>query len=151
MARQYDPIIQSLTSTGSRDDRMRAVVDAIWNAHHTEGVSWVGFYVPAGADALVLAVCRDAPACSPIGLHGVCGAGLSGGKPIVVHDVTTLGAGYVACDPRDRSEIVIPCMTHGQCWGVLDLDSHRIGTFDEQDVTGLTRVLRAAGLTESAA
>ena len=32
-------------------------------------------------------------------------------------------------------------------WGVLDLDSHEVGSFGEDDVAGLVQVLRAAGLT----
>ena len=58
-----------------------------------------------------------------------------------------LGANYVACDPRDQSEVVIPCRENGRVWGVLDLDSFDIGAFDESDVRGLTSLLIQAGLT----
>jgi putative methionine-R-sulfoxide reductase with GAF domain len=67
---------------------------------------------------------------------------------MVVRDVADLGEGYVACDPRDLAEVVIPLFEpDGTCWGVLDLDSFDVGAFDESDVTGLSSLLVAAGLT----
>ena len=60
-------------------------------------------------------------------------AGLSGPKPLVVRDVTDLGEAYIACDPRDRSEVVVPIRAGNRVIGVLDLDSHQIGAFDEED------------------
>lgn len=132
---------------------MRSVVDVLWEGLHGTGVSWVGFYLDQGPDIpgerrLVLGPRRDKPACSPIGLHGACGRALRMGHPLVVRDVRDLGDGYIACDPRDRSEIVIPLVEHGgTCTGVLDLDSHEVAAFGEADAAGLTKVLLAAGLT----
>ena len=128
---------------------MQAAIDALWNALKDTGVSWVGFYVHQGADELVLGPREPKPACSPIGLHGACGQVWQARKPLVVQDVRDLGDDYVACDPRDQSEVVIPCLdADGTCWGVLDLDSHDTGSFTRADVTGLTTVLQAAGLSE---
>lgn len=60
----------------------------------------------------------------------------------------TLGANYIACDPRDQSELVIPMVDqHGHCEGVLDVDSYDVGAFDERDVEGMIEVLGALGLT----
>ena len=130
---------------------MVAVVDALWQGLRDTGVTWVGFYVDVPGESddsrLVLGPCRDKPGCSPIGLHGVCGQALRFRQPRIVDDVAELGAEYVACDPDDRSEIVVPVFAgSGCCWGVLDLDSHAVGAFDESDEKGLRRVLVAAGL-----
>lgn len=129
---------------------MRAVTDALWEGLKAHGVSWVGFYVEraeAPPEArLELGPCRNKPACSPIGLHGVCGQALLAGRARIVRDVAELGPDYIACDPADRSEIVVPLFgDDGRCWGVLDLDSHEVGAFGESDRAGLERVLRAAG------
>ncbi len=127
---------------------MRTVVDALWHGLHSTGVSWVGFYVYEGADELVLAARQPKPACSPIGLHGACGQAFRSRRPLVVRDVRELGDQYVACDPRDQSEVVVPLLDpDGSCWGVLDLDSHDVGSFSQTDVDGLLKVLRAAELT----
>ena len=68
-----------------------------------------------------------------------------------MRNVAELGEGYIACDPLDRSEVVLPLFDEsGACWGVLDLDSHEVGAFDNTDVEGLQKVLLAAGLTRGA-
>ncbi len=135
---------------------MRIVVDALWEAFHDKGVSWIGFYIdqPGQPDGerMILGPRRDKPACSPIALHGACGQALLGRKVLIVRDVAELGANYVACDPRDRSELVIPLSDDaGNCWGVLDVDSWNLGAFDERDAAGFASVLRAAGLQPLAA
>jgi putative methionine-R-sulfoxide reductase with GAF domain len=146
--RLYVGIAQRLVCVGNRQQRMQTVVDALWDALHGAGVSWVGFYLHDGEDELVLGPRRDKPACSPIGLHGACGQAFKSRRALVVRDVRDLGANYVACDPRDQSEVVLPVFdADGTCWGVLDVDSHAVGSFSDDDVAGLTLVLRAAGLT----
>jgi putative methionine-R-sulfoxide reductase with GAF domain len=148
--RPYDKLVQRLTSQGSAAQRMRTFIDALWELLHPTGVSWAGFYLdqPNEPDdrRLLLGPCRDKPACSPIGLHGVCGQALRFGTTRIVHDVIELGSSYVACDPRDKSEIVIPLEDErGHISAVLDLDSHEIGAFDDADDEGLRRALIAAG------
>ncbi|MCA9291170.1 MAG: hypothetical protein KDA25_08575 [Phycisphaerales bacterium] len=152
MPRDYETLVAAAPTRGTRDERLRLVTDLLWDALHPTGVSWCGFYVEdrAASDAarLVLACCRDAPACSPIGLHGVCGQSYISRATRIVEDVSALGAHYIACDPRDRSEIVVPCLdASGACWGVLDVDSWDLASFDVHDDAGLRRVLRAAQLT----
>ncbi|MGE3181894.1 MAG: GAF domain-containing protein [Phycisphaerae bacterium] len=151
MNRDYSAIAKTVTASGDLQARMQQAVDALWDGLHATGVSWVGFYTPdeiPDTQELRLAARRDKPACSPIGLHGACGQCFLTQQPLVVRDVKELGEGYVACDPRDQSEVVIPCFDgRGTCWGVLDLDSFDIGAFTENDVQGLTDVLIAAGLT----
>lgn len=151
MKRPYDELIASVADlAGDRTARMTAVVDALWNALHSTGVSWVGFYVHEANDELILGPSRDQPACSPIGLHGACGQAFTGREPLLVRDVAGLGEGYIACDPRDRSEVVLPLFDElGTCWGVLDLDSHEVNAFSKHDVVGLQRLLQTAGLTQA--
>ena len=145
--RDYAAIAAGIIRTADRTAAMQQVVDALWEHLHTRQVSWVGFYTKhPQRDEMILGPRRDKPACSPIGLHGVCGQAWRQRRAMVVRDVAELGGAYVACDPRDRSECVIPLLdSDGGCWGVLDLDSHDVGAFDERDVAGLSMVLRAAG------
>lgn len=149
--RDYESIAQQVPTGLNREAAMRAVADLLWDALHATGVSWVGFYLDRAGEPddcrMGLGACRDKPACSPIGLHGVCGQGLTSMRTRIVRDVKDLGEHYIACDPRDRSEIVIPLIdADGRCWGVLDVDSWEVGAFDESDEAGLRSVLRAAGL-----
>src|SRR5688572_21849392 len=157
--RDYAAIVRAFPAdiaARSREQRMQIVADAVWNALQDQGVSWAGFYIdqPGNPDAerMILGPRRDKPACSPIGLHGACGQVLIGGKTLIVRDVAELGANYIACDPRDKSEIVLPLFDGaGGCWGVFDVDSWDVGAFDQRDADGLASVLRAAGLSPLAA
>lgn len=156
MTRAYEQIVPRLKHrqdrprrTSDRLQQMQTVADELWNALHASGVSWIGFYLHEGGDELVLGPRRDKPACSPIGLHGACGRALRERRALVVRNVRNLGENYIACDPRDRSEVVVPLFdTDGRCWGVLDLDSHEPDAFGASDVVGLTKILAAAGLTD---
>ncbi|MGD9690721.1 MAG: GAF domain-containing protein [Phycisphaerales bacterium] len=163
MSRDYRPLLERIGpgagGSGGREAAMRAVVDAIWDefgiGSPREGtssgaVSWAGFYVwsKSSPEEMTLGPRRDKPACSPIGMHGACGRCFSSRRALVVTDVAKLGAGYIACDPRDRSEVVVPCVNpDGSAWGVLDLDSYEVDAFDAFDALSLTRLMRSAGLT----
>jgi L-methionine (R)-S-oxide reductase len=157
--RDYAGIVKGLPSRIRelpREQRMQVVVDAVWDALHDHGVSWVGFYVdhPEQPDdqRLILGPCRNKPACSPLGMHGVCGQTLLRKQVMIVRDPAELGPNYIACDPRDRAEVAIPLVDDdGQCWGVFDVDSWEVGAFDERDAAGFAEVLCAAGLQPLAA
>ena len=78
----------------------------------------------------------------------MCGRGWKERTSFVVRDVALLGEGYVACDPRDQSELVVPMIdAAGACWGVLDVDSYQVGAFAERDAMMMEDVCRRVGLT----
>ncbi len=131
---------------------LQEVVDVAWDALANTGVSWIGFYryrVEQGD--LVLEACRDRPACSPIGLHGVCGQAHLSQRTRLVDDVAVLGEDYVACDPADRSEMVVPCrrdLPDGTVDHlVLDLDSTECKAFSDMDDRAIRRYLELVGLS----
>lgn len=139
------PMMQPAT----REAAMGRAVQLLWGAFAHRPLSWIGFYEKvAGADEMVL-VCREPrPACSPIGLHGMCGRGWRERRSIVITDVATLGGEYIACDPRDQSELVVPVIEpDGSCRGVLDADSYEVGAFDAHDAAMMQAVLVAMGLS----
>ncbi len=131
--------------TDARHDRlMREIVEALWDQFAGSPYSWVGFYLfsPDGTQ-LILGPHRDKPACSPLPLHGVCGAAAKSGATQIVPDVKALGDKHVECDPRNQSEIAVPVFDKkGKVWGVLDVDSEAKGAFDEMDQRWLERLLK---------
>jgi len=151
--RDYRACVHELKSAGlerlSRDARMALVLDVLWKHTKDADVAWLGLYTLAeGGDEMVLAVCRPAPACSPIGLHGVCGRAWRERRVQIVPDVHALGEAHIVCDPSNLSEIVVPVLNEdGTCDAVLDLDSKELDAFGESDAEGLKAVLSAAGLT----
>ncbi len=142
--RNYAAVLASIFPSGDRTRDMQAAIDALWIEMAPKGCSWIGFYLKdPHANELTLGPSRDKPACSPIALFGACGQSFQSRRPLIVTDVNNLRAGYIACDPRDRSEVVIPCMDgyDDLCWAVLDADSHDTHSFTDHDVTGLTKVV----------
>lgn len=135
-------IANALQSGETLIQRMQIVSNEIWSEFGDHRpVSWVGFYF-LGADEMTLGPRRNKPACSPIGLHGACGQAALSGKTLIVRDVKELGENYVACDPRDRSEIVVPFHgKDGKIAGVLDVDSHALGAFGDMDRKSLEKIV----------
>lgn len=101
-------------------------------------------------------ICREPkPACSPIGLQGMCGRGWRERKTFIVPDVKVLGENYIACDARDISELVVPIYdlesgTPEVCIGVFDVDSYACEAFTEQDAEETMALLREHKLLTSA-
>ena len=145
----YAQITERLRSAPRGDSE--AFLNIAWSALESTGVSWIGFYRMADDEqSMLLEQCRDRPACSPIGMHGVCGQAATTGRTRIIDDVAALCDDYVACDPRDRSEIVIPIHARtpaGQpAVRVLDLDSFEVAAFSDLDDRCLRKALQIAGL-----
>ena len=71
---------------------------------------------------------------------GVCGSAWAVGRTLVVPDVDQF-PGHIACSSLSRSEIVVPLWREGQVWGVLDIDSKELATFDETDQAWLEKIV----------
>lgn len=152
----YEKVLQAVDNRWKRraPDRgriMQHIIDALWEHFGGATYSWCGFYLPSpDGSQLVLGPARDKPACSPIGMHGVCGRAFSSGTSQVVADVAALGNGHIECDPKNRSEIAIPVFgADGKPFAVLDVDSYELGAFDDLDQRWLERIVRPLESTQS--
>lgn len=148
--RDYQSVAMALAEVrGNRHRRMGEVCDVIWRFFKDQGVSWVGFYEKDDdADQMNLVCSRNKPACSPIELRGACGMSWRKKRPIIVNDVHSLGEHYIACDPKDKSEIVLPMFNNdGSCYGVLDLDSRDRNAFYEHDLIELRRLMESTAIS----
>jgi putative methionine-R-sulfoxide reductase with GAF domain len=148
--RDYLPVARALNNVcGDRHRRMGEVCDVFWRFFKDHGVSWVGFYEKDPEnDQMILGPSRNKPACSPIELRGACGMCWSKKRPIIVNDVHNLGSNYIACDPKDRSEIVVPLFNDdGSCYGVLDIDSHDRNAFYEHDLIELRKLMESTAIS----
>ena len=72
--------------------------------------------------------------------RGVCGTAWAKAETLVVPDVDAF-PGHIACSSLSRSEIVVPLIReNGEVWGVLDIDSESLNTFDEIDARFLGEI-----------
>jgi len=108
--------------------------------YYLVNINWVGFYLKKG-DELVLGPFQGKPACVRITMgNGVCGTAAQNRSVIRVYDVHEF-EGHIACDPDSNSEIVLPIYCGSDVFGVLDIDSPKIGRFTEEDEIGLTAIV----------
>ncbi|MDF1809017.1 MAG: GAF domain-containing protein [Phycisphaerales bacterium] len=148
--RDYRSVALALQGvSGNRHRRMNEFCDVIWRFFKDHGVSWVGFYEKdPNEEQMILGPSRDKPACSPIELRGACGMSWERKRPLIVNDVHNLGEHYIACDPKDRSEIVIPLFNDdGSTYGVLDIDSFDRNAFNDHDLLELRRLLESTAIS----
>lgn len=97
--------------------------------------NWVGFYFRNGQkEELILGPYVGAPTdhtVIPFG-KGICGQVAVSNQNFVVPDVS-LQDNYIACSFTVKSEIVVPLFVNGQNIGQIDIDSHELDPFTEQD------------------
>ena len=92
--------------------------------HSLEGLNWAGFYLWRDG-SLILGPFQGKPACTRIlPGRGVCGTAAEKDQTV-------------------RVEVVIPLHRNGELYGVLDMDSPRLGRFTKEDQRGLELFCRA--------
>lgn len=107
---------------------------------------WVGFYlvkrnIPNTEDELVLSAFQGPIACTRIKKgKGVCGTAWQNEETIIVPDVNAF-PGHIACSSLSQSEIVIPIIKKGIVYGVLDIDSIALDTYDNTDKKYLEEIV----------
>ena len=142
--------IESLVEGESNRIGIMANVSAAMKEMFPEAFFWVGFYlVDTEANVLRLGPFQGTVACYTIPYgKGVCGSAWAQRQTLVVPDVEAF-PGHIACSSLSQSEIVVPIFSqrekpeegHRHIWGVLDIDSTRLSTFDEVDRQWLERIV----------
>ena len=121
-----------------RDEKLRSICKLLReNFTHFD---WVGFYLASGNE-LVLGPFEGEPTEHvriPFG-KGVCGQAAQTQKTLVVQDVSK-EINYLACSPKVKSEIVVPILKNGKFVGELDIDSHVLSAFTEEDRKFLEKI-----------
>ena len=136
LERQVAALLEGETDVIAKMANVAAVL------HETFGFWWTGFYRVAG-DELVLGPFQGPVACMhiPFG-KGVCGTAWKRNETVVVPDVEQF-PGHIACSSASRSEIVVPVHgPDGAVTAVLDIDSDRLATFDEEDKVWLEKIVK---------
>jgi GAF domain-containing protein len=124
------------------DDPITAMATMACVLHHGFGHLWTGFYRAVSPSLLRVGPYQGTLGCLEIALpRGVCGTAAAERRTIVVPDVERF-PGHIACDGRSRSEIVVPVLDRADALiAVLDVDSDRLGAFEDDDARGLARIV----------
>ena len=138
--RIYEQLQGLLVKPGNSLSRMATVAALLSNK--MDYFFWTGFYL-LDNDELIVGPYQGPVACQLLAKDtGVCWAGINQGKTIIVPDVHQF-PGHIACDSRSKSEIVIPLKNEkGETYGVLDVDSKELNSFDETDQVWLEKMVR---------
>lgn len=135
---QLQALIQSESSLIANLSNTTAVLKYTFNFF------WVGFYlVDENQNYLVLGPFQGPVACTRIEKgKGVCGKAWQNAQSICVADVEKF-PGHIACSSFSKSELVIPIFSTNQnrTIGVLDVDSDELDFFNEDDISGLEKVV----------
>ena len=132
---ELQPKITSITTnqTLSRDEKLQAICQFLNEnvAHY----NWVGFYFANHENkTLHLGPSVGAPTDHteiPFG-KGICGQVAESNANFVVPDVAAQD-NYIACSFTVKSEIVVPLFVNGINIGQIDIDSHVLDPFTEED------------------
>jgi GAF domain-containing protein len=132
---ELQPKITSITTnqTLSRDEKLQAICQFLNEnvAHY----NWVGFYFANHENkTLHLGPYVGAPTDHteiPFG-KGICGQVAESNANFVVPDVAAQD-NYIACSFTVKSEIVVPLFVNGINIGQIDIDSHVLDPFTEED------------------
>lgn len=132
------PQIKSLTE--GEPDLIANLANVSAALKETFSFFWAGFYLVKEGE-LVLGPFQGPIACTRIKKgRGVCGTAWAEAKTLVVPDVDAF-PGHIACSSLSRSEIVVPLRrANGEVWGVLDIDSEQLNTFDDTDARFLEEI-----------
>ena len=133
------PQLKSLIE--GEDDLITNLANVSAALNETFHFFWVGFYRVQGEE-LVLGPFQGPIACTRIKKgRGVCGTAWAKAETLIVPDVDAF-PGHIACSSLSRSEIVVPLIRkdENEVWGVLDIDSESLNSFDEIDARFLEEV-----------
>lgn len=138
--RLYKQVMDLVVATENPISRM-ATISALLH-HKMPGYFWTGFYFIEGGD-LIVGPYQGPIACLKLKRYtGVCWAGINRNESVVVGDVHQF-PGHIACSSQSNSEIVVPVRDKaGRVVAVLDVDSRDFNRFDEEDRTGLEKIVR---------
>lgn len=140
----YDELAAQLSAVlDGISDEIAGMATMSAMVHHAFGHLWTGFYRVVEPSLLRVGPYQGTLGCLEIEFgKGVCGTAAANRRTIIVPDVNTF-TGHITCDARSRSEIVVPVFDSSSTLiAVLDIDSSLPAAFDEDDRTGLERLIR---------
>jgi len=124
-----------------RDGKLKAICRLLRD--NVSDYDWVGFYLVdrKRENELLLCSFEGEPTEHvriPFG-RGICGQAAKLRETFVVQDVSKQ-MNYLSCSPKVKSEIVVPIFKNGEIVGELDIDSHTLSSFTNEDKAFLEKI-----------
>lgn len=142
----YDALYARIMAlTAGETDQVALMATVVCEVHHSDDrFNWTGFYRVTEPEMLKIGPYQGGHGCLHIPFsRGVCGAVASSGEAALVPDVDAF-PGHIACASSTRSELVLPVTdSQGALIAVFDLDSDQPAAFTEDDLAGLSQILKA--------
>ena len=138
-SRIYSQLSELVLKSNNQSARMATIIAVLH--HKMEYFFWTGFYL-IDDGKMTVNIYQGPVACQILEKDkGVCWAAFNKNETVVVDDVHAF-PGYIACDSRSSSEIVVPFKNKaGDIIGVLDVDSSEKEAFSEVDARWLEKIL----------
>ena len=143
-------IAAMVKEAGNFHEACIAVIDYLHETFDT--YDWTGIYMVEG-EHLIATYYKGAPTPHDkikIG-EGVCSMAVERNATVIVPDIKAEPR-YLACSGTTKSEIVVPIIKSGTTVGEIDIDSHQLDAFgqDDQDILEraafrLSRLYKAPG------
>ena len=138
----HKKVIEILAADHTTDEKLLSVCELLKKS--VPHYHWVGFYFVNGEKKeLRLRQFAGKPTehtLIPFG-KGICGQVAVSNKNFIVQDVTEQD-NYISCGMDVRSEIVVPIFKDGKNVGQIDIDSHDLAPFTQEDEVFLELVCR---------
>ena len=140
--KRIDVIVDSTIST---EEKLQKVCQLL--SDEIDYYNWVGFYFKNGdKNELKLGPYVGAETdhtIIPYG-KGICGQVAESNQTFVVPDVYAQD-NYLACSIETKAEIVVPIFKNGENIGQIDIDSHTINPFTDDDTKLLDYICKRIG------
>jgi len=135
-----------VSGSSAREEKLLAICQLL--RERVPHYDWVGFYLvdEDTERSLVLGPFVGEPTEHvriPFG-RGICGQAAERRETFVVQDVSK-EENYLSCSPRVRSEIVVPVFAGVRLVGELDIDSHTLSPFTQEDREFLEAICELVG------
>lgn len=138
-----DPLLAELDALQKRGTPVESVLEAAVQGLHRlhPRFHWTGIYELYPDQVLRLGPFVGAPTDHVfIGVgRGVCGTAVAEKRNMNIPDVRT-SSNYLACSSETRSELVVLIRSGEWIHAQIDIDSHEVGAFDNETVTGVQRI-----------
>ncbi len=128
---------------GDLESKLKGICLLLHN--NMDGYDWVGFYLVEEGELVLGPYIGEPTEHTNIEFgEGICGQAVEKEESFLVDDVDR-EENYLSCSPKVKSEIVVPIFKEGEVVGEIDIDSHEVERFTEEDEEMLEKMAEIIG------